>query len=532
MIVLLFSVLRLTLLYKKILYMKKIVILLLIIIAGAARAQQKVIPLYNGAAPGSENWNWTEGESEQNMFNIKVVYNVTKPTLTVFTPEAAVANGTAVVICPGGGFHILSINSEGNDVANWLVKKGVTCFVLKYRVAQSLTNDPVKELMDQMGKPEFNESIKALVPLAVADGRAAITYVRTHAAEYNIKPNQIGIIGFSAGGTVAGSAAYNYTAENKPDFVAPIYGFVPTELQGTIGSDAPPMFIAAASDDQLGLAPQSVDLYNKWLASKHPVELHMYVKGGHGFGMRTQNIPTDSWVERFGDWLTVQGFIKGGTQSAAKQVEGMQKTLNDWPNMKRYSDANANLKAPAGKRVVFMGNSITDGWIRADSAFFAANNYIDRGISGQTTPQMLLRFRPDVIDLKPAVVVILAGINDIAGNTGPMTLEQTFGNIVSMAELAKANKIRVVISSVLPAYDFPWHPGLEPAEKVVKLNSMLKDYAVKNGIVYLDYFSAMADERKGLPKAISGDGVHPNLAGYKIMEPLAEKAIAAALKRK
>jgi lysophospholipase L1-like esterase len=179
-----------------------------------------------------------------------------------------------------------------------------------------------------------------------------------------------------------------------------------------------------------------------------------------------------------------------------------------------------------------MGNSITDSWINTDSSFFAGKNYIDRGISGQTTPQMLIRFRPDVIDLKPAVVVILAGINDIAGNTGPMTLEETFGNIVSMSQLAKANNIKVVISSVLPAYDFPWRPGLQPAEKVIKLNAMLKAYALKNNMVYLDYFAAMKDERNGLPASLSQDGVHPNLAGYKIMEPLAEKAIAEALKRK
>ena len=179
-----------------------------------------------------------------------------------------------------------------------------------------------------------------------------------------------------------------------------------------------------------------------------------------------------------------------------------------------------------------MGNSITEGWIRTDSAFFVDNPYIDRGISGQTTPQMLLRFRQDVIDLKPAVVVILAGINDIAQNTGVMTLEQTYNNIVSMAELAKTNHIRIVISSVLPALDFPWHPGLAPAEKVIELNKMLKSYADKNGITYIDYFSAMADEKNGLPKSLSQDGVHPNLAGYKIMEPLVQKAIGEALKKK
>lgn len=522
--------------------MKRLAILVLLFIVITANAQQKVIPLYNGAAPGSENWNWNEAESDQNMFNMKVVYNVTTPTLTVFMPDKSVATGTAVVVCPGGGFHILSINSEGNDVANWLVKKGVTCFVLKYRLVHSLTNDPVKELVDQSGRPEFDKNNKTLIPLAVADGRAAITYVRAHAAEYNIIPDHIGIMGFSAGGVVAGAVAYKYSAENRPDFVAAIYGAVPLEFQGAIANDAPPMFMAAASDDRLGLVASSIDLYNKWLESKHPVELHMYVKGGHGFGMRTQNIPTDTWIDRFGDWLTTLGFMKPlkanwMSKYTPQQIEEIKRKQdeqfhNDWANTKRYDEANKNLKASNDKRVVFMGNSITDAWIGADSVFFASHSYIDRGISGQTTPQMLVRFRQDVIDLKPAAVVILAGINDIAQNTGPMTLEQTFGNIASMAELAKANNIRVVISSVLPAYDIPWRPGLQPAEKVVKLNAMLKEYANKNGITYLDYFSAMVDERKGLPESLSEDGIHPNLSGYKIMEPLAEKAISEALKHK
>ena len=204
----------------------------------------------------------------------------------------------------------------------------------------------------------------------------------------------------------------------------------------------------------------------------------------------------------------------------------------DWANLKRYADDNQKLSQPMSneKRVVFMGNSITEGWVKIDPDFFKNNPYVGRGISGQTTPQMVLRFRQDVIDLKPAVVVILAGTNDIAGNTGPMTLDQTLGNIITMAELAKANKIKVVLSSVLPAFDFPWRPGLEPAEKIVKLNQMIKDYANKSGCIYLDYFSAMADERKGLKSGLGDDGVHPNLAGYKIMEPLAQAAIVKALK--
>ncbi len=205
--------------------------------------------------------------------------------------------------------------------------------------------------------------------------------------------------------------------------------------------------------------------------------------------------------------------------------------VTDWGNLNKYVDANKNLKPPTAseKRIVFMGNSITESWLSIDESFFAGKSYINRGIGGQTTPQMLIRFRQDVIDLHPAVVVILAGINDIAENTGHITLEQTFANIVSMTELARVNNIRVVLCSVLPAFDFPWRPGLEPAEKIIKLNMMIKAYCTKEKIVYVDYYSHMVDERKGLNKRYTEDGVHPTLAGYKIMEPLVEEGIRKAL---
>jgi lysophospholipase L1-like esterase len=203
----------------------------------------------------------------------------------------------------------------------------------------------------------------------------------------------------------------------------------------------------------------------------------------------------------------------------------------DWPNLKKYAEADKNQPAvTAGEnRVVFMGNSITEFWAELDESFFANGRYIDRGISGQTSPQMLLRFRQDVINLKPAVVIILAGTNDIAENTGPIALEDIFGNIVSMAELAKTNNIKVILASVLPAYDFPWHPGLKPAEKIIRLNRMIQSYCEKNDLVYLDYYSSMVDTRGGLDKRYTDDGVHPNKAGYKVMEPLAERAIQKVL---
>jgi lysophospholipase L1-like esterase len=204
--------------------------------------------------------------------------------------------------------------------------------------------------------------------------------------------------------------------------------------------------------------------------------------------------------------------------------------LTDFGGLERFKEANAMLTAPqpGENRVVFMGDSITQGWKLDES--FPSKPYINRGIGGQTTPQMVVRFRQDVIDLKPKVVVILAGINDIAGNTGPMTLEQTEGNIASMAELATANGIRVVLCSVLPAFDFPWAPGLTPAPKVLEVNAWMKKQAAEKGYVYVDYYSAMSDERGGLPATLSKDGVHPLPAGYAIITPLAEAGIEKALK--
>jgi lysophospholipase L1-like esterase len=207
-----------------------------------------------------------------------------------------------------------------------------------------------------------------------------------------------------------------------------------------------------------------------------------------------------------------------------------ERLLTDFGWLARYKEADVALAPPAAgeDRVVFMGDSITEGW-HFDAAF-KGKPYVNRGISGQTTPQMLVRFRQDVIDLKPKVVIVLAGINDIAANTGPMTLEQTEGNLASMAELAAANHIRVVMCSVLPAYDFPWHPGMTPAPKVVALNAWIKAYAAERGHVYVDYYAAMKDERGGLPASLSSDGVHPLPAGYSIMAPLVEEGILKALK--
>jgi acetyl esterase/lipase/lysophospholipase L1-like esterase len=522
-------------------------LLLCVSLAEAQKIIPQVIPLYSGKAPGSEKWDWQEAEMYSDIWQTRVVYNVSTPTLTAYLPPPATANGTAVIICPGGAFHALSINSEGVDVARWLNSKGVAAFVLKYRLVKSETKDPVKEVSEKMAEAKkFDEDNARLIPLAISDGLEAVKYLRKNASEFKINPERIGMIGFSAGGTVTAGVTFQGKEQSRPDFVAPIYAYIPPAMKDDgVPGNAPPMFIAAASDDDLGLAPHSVELYNKWLNARQSVEMHMYAAGGHGFGMRTRYLPSDSWIDRLGEWMEAQGlFMPSDSRHPMRQYtpqqvverrkENEERFRNDWANLGRFKEENKKLGSPkpGESRVVFMGNSITAGWIHMRPEFFAGKPYVNRGIGGQTTPQMLIRFTQDVIDLQPKAVVILAGINDIAQNTGPTSLEAIMDNISGMALLAKAHDIKVILSSVLPAYDFPWRPGLEPAGKVLELNRMIKDFAVKNDFYYLDYFPLLVDSRNGMKKVYASDEVHPTVEGYKVMEPLVDKAIESVLRNK
>jgi lysophospholipase L1-like esterase len=224
------------------------------------------------------------------------------------------------------------------------------------------------------------------------------------------------------------------------------------------------------------------------------------------------------------------------------QLTRAENRLKDWPAMARYRDENGKI-IPPGKdelRVVFMGDSITDSWDDPKfGGFFPGKPYVDRGISGQTTPQMLVRFRADVIALRPRAVVILAGTNDLSGNTGPTTLEAIEDNLISMTELAKANSIKVILASLLPVSDYEQRDGKpivqtvrRPPEKIKALNDWMRSYAAQNKLTYLDYYSAMMDEKGFLKDELSEDGLHPNAKGYAVMAPLAEAAIAATLKKK
>jgi acetyl esterase/lipase len=284
--------------------------LFLIVFRATLAPAQDVIPLYPGTPPGSTQENYPEKEYFSKVWNTEVVANVTKPSLTVFKPSPELRNGTAMVICPGGGFMALSITSEGTDVARYMAARGVTAFVLKYRLARTGEDATQEFTVLYANRQKFDEVISKVVPLSVADGLAAVTYVRLHASEWGVSPERVGIVGFSAGGRVVSGVAFNYLPEGRPAFVAPIYAGGEISKDVPVPADAPPMFVAAATDDQLGLAPDSVALYERWTAAHKSAELHLYAKGGHGFGMRKQNLPTDHWIDRFADWLELSGWLK------------------------------------------------------------------------------------------------------------------------------------------------------------------------------------------------------------------------------
>lgn len=270
------------------------------------------IPLWPDGAPGSEDWTHDEQETHNvPPFDITVVRNVSRPTLTPFLPDPERATGAAAVVCPGGAFHILAIDHEGYDVARWLNARGVAAFVLRYRLIPTSANDDEfgREIGANMSEPGRMDALMAQYgPLFQADGLQAVRLVRERAAEWGVDPARVGIMGFSAGGTVTVAAATHYDAASRPAFAAPIYP--PPHRDLAVPDDAPPIFMAVAHDDRFA-ATGSIPLYSAWQAAGRLAELHIYAAGGHGFGMRSQGLPTDSWIERFGEWLGAQGFLKG-----------------------------------------------------------------------------------------------------------------------------------------------------------------------------------------------------------------------------
>jgi len=259
-----------------------------------------------------ENVQWEGGEKAffSKIWNTEVVCNVSSPTMQVFRPDAAISNGTSVVIAPGGGLYALSIESEGNMVARWLNEKGITAFVLKYRLVPT-GEDGVRELNETSNNnvDEFIRLIGTVLPFSVADGLTAVKYVREHAAELGVEKNKIGFMGFSAGGAVTQGVAYEGNGVTRPDFVVPVYSWTTAMPVQEAPENPPSMLVICASDDPLGLAAGSIELFNSWLTAGQKAELHMYSKGGHGFGMKKQDLPSDSWIERFYDWGIAEKII-------------------------------------------------------------------------------------------------------------------------------------------------------------------------------------------------------------------------------
>lgn len=266
----------------------------------AAAAEPPVIPLYDGAAPGSESWNWAETE-QPSKDDIRRLANITRPSLTAYLPEKSKANGTAVIIAPGGGFMILAINHEGYEVAEWLNKQGVAAFVLKYRVMRT-GDEGLKDKAEQARRRE------EAMPMGVADGLRAIELVRSRAAEWNIRPDHIGILGFSAGGYVTVGAALKGRGPSRPDFAVPIYPYTQGDL--TAPPNPMPLLLIHADDDKgVPVFPHSIRLYEAWKKAGAPVELHVYAQGGHGFGIHKKNLPVDTWPDRLRDWMAAQGLL-------------------------------------------------------------------------------------------------------------------------------------------------------------------------------------------------------------------------------
>jgi len=257
--------------------------------------------------PANIFWTGEENDYHSEDWNTRVITNVSKPSMIVYEPSEDMKNGVGVIVGPGGGMYAHSIESEGEWVADWLVKKGVTVFVLKYRLVP-YQGDAVKAF----GDPKENtiQRAKSMLPYAVADGLSAVDYVRAHADEFKLDINKVGFMGFSAGGAVTMGVTQKAESGTMPNFIVPVYPWMTIVDPLDIPENAPPMLVVCASDDPLGLAPLSVDLYNKWLVQNKSVALHMYAKGGHGFGMRTQNLATDNWIERFYEWLIDEGFLK------------------------------------------------------------------------------------------------------------------------------------------------------------------------------------------------------------------------------
>ena len=484
------------------------------------------IPLYPEGALDSNGY----VPEDEYVKNGDKIYKVAAPRIDVYLPGKVKPSGILLSI-PGGGYSFVSSGNEGVKVAEYFVPQGYIVAVLKYRL------------------PNNHEYI----PLH--DALQSIRILRDSAEVWKTPDATIGVIGFSAGGHLAASLLTHYTdSVTRPDFGILVYpvismdstithagsckqllGSQPTEEQRLLWSaekqvtpQTPPCLIVACQDDPTVKIENSIRFYQALTANNVPSSLLIVPLGKHGWGFSRQFQDRDHIDKLISAFIATS--CKEDYQSMHIRKETLfdrNKRTRDWAKFRRYADSNAELVTNKTKvNAVFYGNSITYNWAKMRPEFFHSHGFVGRGISGQTSSEMLVRFRQDVIELHPKNVVILCGTNDIAQNNGTISLENTMGNIISMCELAKANKIRPVLCSVLPARSFRWNPFVVDApQQIQALNEMIKAYAAKNKILYVDYYSAMVDTDGGLKKGLSKDEVHPLEAGYAIMEPIILKTL-------
>ncbi len=469
------------------------------------------IPLYPDGAPDSNGY---KHEDEYVKEGTKI-YKTSIPRIDLYQADKPKAT---ILVCPGGGYTFTSVGNEGVNVAEFFVPRGYNIAVLKYRL------------------PNGHEYI----PLE--DACRAMEMLRDSIDAWQLPSAQLAVMGFSAGGHLAASLLTKYNSrKSRPDYGILVYpvismdstithkgsckqllGQQPTDEQRVrwstekqVNADTPPCILVACQDDPTVKIENSIRFYQALTAASVPASLVFVPVGKHGWGFSRQ-FPQRALIER-----VILDFLAQFHPSDILEPEYKNdKRHSDWAQFGKYTQSNMELKEKKTKvTTVFYGNSITNNWYKMRPDFFLSHGFVGRGISGQTSSELLVRFRQDVIGLHPRNVVILCGINDIAQNNGTISVEHIMGNIISMCELAKTNKIRPILCSVLPARSIQWNPFILDAPKQIQtLNQLIQRYAKNNGIKYVDYYSVMADENGGLKTGLSKDNVHPTEQGYQIME--------------
>ncbi|MCP5144769.1 MAG: alpha/beta hydrolase fold domain-containing protein [Gammaproteobacteria bacterium] len=546
----------------------------------AAWVNAETIDLWPGAPPGAAGY---AAQTLPADWPVVFIRNTERPALHVFKP--AKPNGKAVLVIPGGAYQFVSIANEGVDVAAKMNATGITVFVLTYRLPgegwDRRTDVPLQDAQRAMRvirarAAQYGIDADALAVIGFSAGGHLAATLATRYRDDVYTP--VDLIDVQSTRPIGVGLIYpvvtmdaRWTHELSRDLLlgkpATDDAVAYASAEQHISADTPPIFIVHAMDDKAVPVENSLHLIDALRVAGRPVEAHLLQEGGHAFGVGWPDSSGAFWIDQFNAWwqalevpspaaagivdepcpapllpppaftkrvsdmflepgtVTAEDFSALGRDPAIADFNKLnrERAAQDWPGLCRYRAANKDVIA-SGKqvRVVFMGDSITENWALADPSFFS-NGIIGRGISAQTTAQMVLRFHSDVIELKPQAVQIMAGTNDIAGNTGPQRLQDVQNNIMAMAEMARSNGIKVMLASIPPAAAFPWQQAIDPRPFIKTLNAWLQSYAREQGFEYVDYYASLAGANNELRADIGNDGVHPNRRGYAIMRGIAEQ---------